>query len=258
MRVTTVALRKMKQAGQPIPVLTCYDYTSAKILDAAGLPVLLVGDSLGNVVLGLESTLPVTMDMMLHHCRAAARGTQNALLVFDMPFASYSPADLPKSLANAARALAEGGAQAVKIEGGAHMAPVVEALVGSGIPVMAHIGLTPQSVHQLGGYRVQGRDDAAKEKLLADAAALELAGALAMVLELIPAELAAEITGKLKIPTIGIGAGARCDGQIQVFHDVFGLYEDFVPKHAKRYAQLAATIRDAAKAYMEDVKHGRV
>ena len=248
----------MKQAGQLIPVLTCYDYTSAKILDAAGLPVLLVGDSLGNVVLGLETTLPVTMDMMLHHCRAVARGSQNALLVFDMPFATYSPADLPRSLTNAARALAEGGAQAVKLEGGAHMAPVVEALVGSGIPVMAHIGLTPQSVHQLGGYRVQGRDDAAKEKLLADALALELAGAFAIVLELIPAELAAEITGKLKIPTIGIGAGKQCDGQVQVFHDVFGLYEDFVPKHAKRYAQLAATIREAAKAYMEDVRHGKV
>jgi 3-methyl-2-oxobutanoate hydroxymethyltransferase len=174
-----------------------------------------------------------------------------------MPFASYSPADLPLSLKNAARALAEGGAQAVKIEGGAVMAPVIAALMASGIPVMAHIGLTPQSIHQLGGYRMQGRSPAAQKKLRADALALEKAGAFALVLELVPPELAAKITSQLKIPTIGIGAGPHCDGQVQVFHDVFGLYEDFVPKHAKPYAQLAKTLRVAAQAYADDVRSGR-
>jgi len=257
MRVTIQDLQKMKRTGQPIPVLTCYDYTSAKILDSVGIPILLVGDSLGMVVLGHDTTLPVTLDMMIHHCRAVARGADNAFLVFDMPFATYSPADLPGSLRNAARALAEGGAQSVKLEGGARMAPVVAALVASGIPVMGHIGMTPQSVYQMGGYRVQGRDDAAKEQLVADAAALEAAGAFALVLELVPADLAARITAQLKIPTIGIGAGCDCSGQVQVFHDVFGLYEDFVPKHTKRYATVAATIREAAKAFRNDVIQGK-
>jgi 3-methyl-2-oxobutanoate hydroxymethyltransferase len=251
--VTIPDLFAMKRSGQPIPVLTCYDYTSAKILDSAGVPVLLVGDSLGMVVLGHQSTLPVTMDMMVHHCAAVARGTKNAFIVFDMPFATYSPADLPGSLRNAARAMAEGGAHAVKIEGGQHMAPVVNALTASGIPVMGHIGLTPQSVHQIGGYRMQGRDEAGRARLLADAEALEAACIFSLVLECVPADLAAQITQKLKAPTIGIGAGPECSGQVQVFHDVFGLYEDFVPKHTRRYAQVAAVIRDAAKAYMADV-----
>jgi 3-methyl-2-oxobutanoate hydroxymethyltransferase len=247
----------MKQEGRLIPVLTCYDYTSAKILDSAGVPVLLVGDSLGNVVLGLETTLPVTLDMMIHHCTAVARGAKNALIVFDMPFATYSPGDLPGSLKNAARALAEGGAQAVKIEGGAVMAPVVTTLTASGIPVMGHIGLTPQSVHQLGGYHVQGRSESGRMRLLVDAAELEAAGAFAVVLELLPGDLAAQISKRLKIPTIGIGAGKNCDGQVQVFHDIFGLFEDFVPKHAKRYAQVASVIRDAAKNYLNDVASGK-
>ncbi|MFH0939682.1 MAG: 3-methyl-2-oxobutanoate hydroxymethyltransferase [Planctomycetota bacterium] len=253
MRTTIHTLQKMKQDGRVIPVLTCYDYTSAKILDSIGMPVLLVGDSLGNVVLGLETTLPVTLEIMIHHCRAVARGVKNALIIFDMPFATYSPADLRMSLKNAARALAEGGAQAVKIEGGERMAPVVTTLVASGIPVMGHIGLTPQSVYQMGGYHVQGRDETAKKRLLADALALEAAGVFAIVLELMPNELSAQITKQLKIPTIGIGAGRDCDGQVQVFHDVFGLYEDFVPKHTRRYAQVADTIRQAAKAYISDV-----
>ncbi|MCY3022440.1 MAG: 3-methyl-2-oxobutanoate hydroxymethyltransferase [Planctomycetota bacterium] len=257
MRVTIQDVQKMKRNAQPIPVLTCYDYTSAKILDSAGVPVLLVGDSLGMVVLGHETTIPVTMDMMIHHCRAVSRGAKNALIVFDMPFATCSPADPAGSLRNAARALAEGGAQAVKIEGGTHMAPVVTAFVGAGIPVMGHIGLTPQSVYQLGGYRVQGRDGAGQERLQADAVALEAAGAFSIVLELVPADLAARITAQVRIPTIGIGAGPHCDGQVQVFHDVFGLYEDFVPKHTKRYATVAATLREAAKTYITEVTQHR-
>jgi 3-methyl-2-oxobutanoate hydroxymethyltransferase len=253
MRTTIHDLRKMKEDGKPIPVLTCYDYTSAKILDSTGIPVLLVGDSLGMVVHGHGTTLPVTMEMMLHHCQAVARGSKNALIVIDMPFATYSAADIPGSLKNAARALSEGGAQAVKIEGGARMAPVVAALIAAGIPVMGHIGLTPQSINQLGGYRVQGRDENAKRRLLADALELEAAGAFSIVLELVPPELGQTISEKLMIPTIGIGAGKHCDGQVQVFHDVFGLYEDFVPKHTKRYSELAKTIRSAAKQYMEEV-----
>ena len=257
MRVTIHDLQKMKRDGQRIPVLTCYDYTSAKILDSAGLPVLLVGDSLGMVVLGLDSTLPVTLEMMIHHCRAVARGAEHAMIVLDLPFATYTPSDIPFSLANAARAMAEGGAHAVKIEGGARMAPVVAALVSAGIPVMGHVGLTPQSVHQFGGYKMQGREDAAKKRLLADALELESAGAFAIVLELVASDLAGTISKRLKIPTIGIGAGKNCDGQVQVFHDVFGLYEDFVPKHARRYLNMAADMRAAAKAYIGDVAAGK-
>jgi 3-methyl-2-oxobutanoate hydroxymethyltransferase len=253
MSITIQDLLKMKRSGQPIPVLTCYDYTSAKILDSAGVPVLLVGDSLGMVVLGFDSTLPVTLDMMLHHCKAVARGAKNAMIVLDLPFATYSAVDQAMSLKSAAAALREGGAHAVKIEGGARMAPVVAMLVGSGIPVMGHIGLTPQSIHQLGGYKMQGKDENARNRLIADALELESAGAFAIVLELVPADLAAIITSKLKIPTIGIGAGRDCDGQVQVFHDVFGLYEDFVPKHTKRFAELASTLREAAKSYVDQV-----
>ena len=254
MRTTIHSLRKMKQDGMPISVLTCYDYTSAKILDSAGIPVLLVGDSLGMVVHGYESTLPVTLEMMLIHGQAVARGAKNALIVLDLPFATYSAADVSLSLKNAARGLAEGGAQAVKIEGGARIAPVVNALVASGIPVMGHIGLTPQSIHQFGGYKVQGKDEHARRRLIADALELESAGAFAVVLELVPDDLAQQITQRLKIPTIGIGAGPHCDGQVQVFHDVFGLYEDFVPKHTRRYTEGANAIRDAAKQYKKDVE----
>jgi len=253
MRTTIQDILKMKATGQPIAVLTCYDYTSARILDSAGVPVLLVGDSLGMVVHGFDSTLPVTLDMMILHCQSVVRGSKNALLVIDLPFASYSNTDYPGTLKNAARGLAEGGAQAVKIEGGARMASVVASLVGAGIPVMGHIGLTPQSIHQLGGYRMQGKDEGSRKRLLADALELESAGAFAIVLELVPADLAKHITERLKIPTIGIGAGKDCDGQVQVFHDVFGLYEDFVPKHTRRYTEAAQSIRDAAKAYMSDV-----
>jgi 3-methyl-2-oxobutanoate hydroxymethyltransferase len=255
--ITINTLKKMKQDGQPIPVLTCYDYTSAKILDSAGVPVLLVGDSLGMVVHGFPSTLPVTLEMMILHCQAVARGAKDALIVLDMPFATYSAVDLSMSLKNAARALAEGGAHAVKIEGGTAMAPVVSALVASGIPVMGHIGLTPQSVNQLGGYQLQGKGEAAKKSLLADAQALEAAGAFAVVLELLPNDLSRKITESLTIPAIGIGAGKDCAGQVQVFHDVFGLYEDFVPKHTRRYTTVAEHIRAAAQAWVKDVREGK-
>jgi 3-methyl-2-oxobutanoate hydroxymethyltransferase len=257
MRNTIRDIWKMKAEGIHIPVLTCYDYTTARILDSAGVPVLLVGDSLGMVVHGHDTTLPVTLDMMLLHCAAVARGAAKALIVIDMPFATYGPSIPSESLRNAARALSEGGAQAVKIEGGARLAPLIEELVGAGIPVMGHLGLTPQSINQLGGYRVQARGPEDQDRLLKDAQALERAGAFAIVLELIPADLAANVTAAIKIPTIGIGAGPQCSGQVQVFHDVFGLYEDFVPKHTRRYASVAETIRGAARAYVEDVRAGR-
>lgn len=253
-RPTIHDLRKMKERKERITMITCYDYTSARILDEVGFPLLLVGDSLGHVVLGHDSTLRVTLDMVIHHCQAVARGAQQALIVADLPFATYSASDLPLSLRSAARAMAEGRAQAVKVEGGRRMAPVVGTLVASGIPVMGHIGLTPQSIHMIGGYRVQGRSREARERLKAAARALEDAGAFSIVLELVPSDLAQEISEMLTIPTIGIGAGPECDGQVQVFHDVMGLFDDFVPRHAKRYAEIGAQMRAAAQRYMEEVK----
>ncbi|MCB9832936.1 MAG: 3-methyl-2-oxobutanoate hydroxymethyltransferase [Planctomycetes bacterium] len=249
-------LRRMKQRGERIPMLTCYDYTSAKILDQVGIPLILVGDSLGMVVHGHDSTLRVTLDMIIHHGQAVAAGAKNAMIIIDLPFATYSASDLPLSLHSAARAVAEGGAHAVKVEGGRRMAPVVGTLVASGIPVMGHIGLTPQSIHMIGGYRVQGQSEEAAQRLKAAALALEEAGAFAIVLELVPAPLAVEISRELTIPTIGIGAGSGCDGQVQVFHDIMGMYEDFVPKHAKRYATLAKAIREAAQNYVDEVRAG--
>lgn len=255
-RVTIHDLWEMKRHGEKIPMMTCYDYTSAKILDEVGVPLLLVGDSLGMVVLGHDSTLRVTLDMMIHHSRAVARGSKKAMIVIDLPFATYSSSDLPLSLRTAARAIAEGEAQAVKVEGGRRMAPVIGALVASGIPVMGHIGLTPQSIHMIGGYRVQGRSEEAANRLILAAQALEKAGAFAIVLELVPAPLAKTISSMLTIPTIGIGAGFDCDGQVQVFHDAMGIFEDFTPKHAKRYANLAQSIREGALSYLEEVRNG--
>ena len=254
MPTTIHDLARMKQDGKLIPVLTCYDYTSAKILDSAGVPVLLVGDSLGMVVHGHPTTLPVTLDLMISHCQSVVRGTKNALVVIDLPFATYSADDIGLSLKSAARALAEGGAHAVKIEGGAAMARVVAALVAAGIPVMGHIGLTPQSINQFGGYSMQGREDGKRKRLLADALELEAAGAFAIVLELVAHELSEQISKRIRVPTIGIGSGKGCDGQVQVFHDVFGIFEDFVPKHTRRYANIADTLRNAAKAYVADVE----
>ena len=253
MRVTIRDLKAMKRRGEPIPMITAYDYTSAKILDEAGSPILLVGDSLGQVVLGYDTTLPVTMDEMVHHVKAVARGARRAHIVADLPFLSYQ-ADVADAVRNAGRLLKEGGAQSVKLEGGRHVAETVGRIVRAGIPVMGHIGLTPQAVNQLGGYRVQGKSSKAAVELIEDARSLEEAGVYAIVLESMPTPLAKLITERLSIPTIGIGAGVHCDGQVQVFHDLFGLFSDFVPKHARRYAELAEAIRSATSRYIEDVK----
>ena len=253
MRVTIRTFQEMKRRGEKIAMLTAYDYTSAKIVESAGIPLLLVGDSLGQVVLGYDSTVPVTMDEMIHHVRAVVRGTSTAHVVADMPFMSFQ-ADRGEAVRNAGRLLKEGGAQSVKLEGGARTAETVSRIVESGIPVMGHVGLTPQSVNQLGGYRVQGRSPKAAVQLMEDVRALEDAGAYSIVLELLPAPLAAEITERLSVPTIGIGAGPGCDGQVQVFHDLMGLFTDFVPKHTRRYAALADAIREAAAGYAADVQ----
>ncbi|MFN3974268.1 MAG: 3-methyl-2-oxobutanoate hydroxymethyltransferase [Dehalococcoidia bacterium] len=254
MRLTIRDIQEMKRRGERIPMLTAYDYTTAKLLDEAGIPLILVGDSLGQVVLGYDSTIPVTLEDMLHHTKAVVRGARRALVVADMPFMTY--AEPAQALANAARLVQEAGAGVVKVEGGRRVAETVRRIVEWGIPVMGHIGLTPQSVHQLGGYRVQGRSREAAAALLADALALEAAGAFALVLELVPIPLARLITQRLRIPTIGIGAGPFCDGQVQVIHDMLGLYTDFVPKHCRRYADLAGVIREAVSRYGEEVRQG--
>jgi len=245
----------MKEKGEKIVMLTAYDYATAKLVDEADVPLILVGDSLGMVVLGYENTIPVTMEEMLHHTRAVVRGTQHALVVGDMPFMTYH-ISVTDALRNAGRFIQEGGAQAVKLEGGRGMAETVRQIVSCGIPVMGHIGLTPQSVHQLGGHRVQGRTPEAALKLIEDAQALEEAGAFAIVFESVPAPLAKLITQKVAVPTIGIGAGKDCDGQVQVISDLLGLYTDFVPRHAKQYAKLADIIRGAVADYSAEVKAG--
>ncbi len=255
MRLTIRDIQQMKEQRERIPMLTAYDYTSAKILDRAGVPLLLVGDSLGQTMLGYGSTLPVTMDEMIHHTKAVVRGTERALVVGDMPFMSYQVSQ-EEAVRNAGRFLQEAGAQVVKLEGGVTVARTVKRIVECGIPVMGHIGLTPQSVHQLGGFRVQGRTPQAAVRLLQDAQALEEAGAFAVVLELVPAPLAKLITERCSVPTIGIGAGPSCDGQVLVFHDFLGIYPDFVPKHTKLYAHLAETITQAVGAYMKEVQEG--
>ena len=256
MRVTIRELKEMKSRGEKVPMLTAYDYTSAKILDSAGVPLILVGDSLGQVVLGYDSTVPVTMEDMVHHIKAVVRGTSRAHIVGDMPFMSYQ-ADVGDAVRNSGRLLQEGGAQSVKLEGGRHVVDTVHRIVRAGIPVMGHIGLTPQSVNQLGGYRVQGKSVEAAKGLLEDAVALEEAGAYAIVLELVPAQLAQMITERVSVPTIGIGAGVHCDGQVQVFHDILGLYTDFEPRHTRRYAHLADTIKASVSEYIADVQADR-
>ena len=254
-RVTANDIKAMKAKGEKIPVITAYDYPTARLADEAEFPIILVGDSLGMVVLGYDSTIPVTMDDMVHHTGAVARGANRALIVADMPFMSFqiSSAD---ALRNAGRLVQEGGAQSVKLEGGESVAEEVRRIVGSGIPVMGHVGLTPQSVHRFGGYRVQGKAREQAAQLLRDAQALEEAGAYAVVLELIPAPLARIITQRLTIPTIGIGAGPHCDGQVQVLHDMLGLYPDFVPKHTKQYLHLSELISDALRRYAQEVREG--
>jgi len=255
-RVSIDDLRAMKQRGEKFAMLTAYDYPTARLLDEAGVPIILVGDSLGMVVLGYSSTLPVTMADMIHHVGAVVRGTQRTHVVADMPFMSYqaSPED---ALRNAGRFLQEAGAQSVKLEGGVSVAETVRRLVEAGIPVMGHIGLTPQSLNQFGGYKIQGKTPAAAVKLLNDAVALEQAGAYAVVLETIPAPLGKLVSERLSIPTIGIGAGPYCDGQVQVLHDMLGLHPDFVPKHAKQYAHLAEEIGRAVREYLAEVQESR-
>ncbi len=255
-RVSITDLKAMKKRGEKIVMLTAYDYPSARLVEEAGVPIILVGDSLGMVVLGYDSTIPVTMDEMLHHVKAVVRGTSRAHVVADMPFMSYQ-ASPQEALRNAGRMLKEGGAQSVKLEGGARIADTVRLLVESGIPVMGHLGLTPQSVNQFGGYKVQGKTPAAAVKLLNDALALQEAGAYAVVLETVPVQVARAITRRLSIPTIGIGAGPDCDGQVQVFHDLLGLFTDFVPKHARRYAEAGSSIVQAVREYAADVREGR-
>jgi 3-methyl-2-oxobutanoate hydroxymethyltransferase len=254
--VTPQALQALRVQGQPIVALTAYDYVTARVADEAGGECLLVGDSLGMVVLGYDSTLPVTMDEMLHHTRAVARGARRALVVGDMPFMSYQ-ADVAEAVRNAGRFLKEAGARAVKLEGG-HPPQVacIQAIAQAGIPVMAHLGFTPQAVHAI-GMRVQARTEGAIAQLVEQALAVEAAGAFAVVLELIPAEVAQLVSARLTVPTIGIGAGAETSGQIQVVHDILGLYPDWLPRHAKRYAHHYASTLDAISAYCEDVRQGR-
>ena len=254
-RVTVQDIADMKAKGEKIPMLTAYDYTTARLADEVGVPLILVGDSLGMVVLGYDSTIPVTMEDMLHHLKAVVRGTKNAMVVGDMPFMTYhiTPA---QALTNAARIVQEGGAQSVKLEGGKRVAETARRIVECGIPVMGHIGLTPQSANALGGYRVQGRGSQEAVQLLDDANALEQAGAYAVVLELVPAPLSRLISQRLTIPTIGIGAGPHCDGQVQVLHDMLGLFTDFVPRHAKQYVRLAEQIKDAVGRYTQEVREG--
>lgn len=253
MRTTILDIQKMKQRGERFAMVTAYDYTAARLADRAGIPLLLVGDSLGMVMLGHSTTVPVTIDDMVHHAACVVRGSAKAMVVGDLPFLSYANAD--RAVDAAARLMQEAGVQAVKLEGGAAVAPIVRRLVDLGIPVMGHLGFTPQSVHQI-GLRVQGRSVAAARQLMADAAALADAGAFAVVLELVPMSLAQAVTARLDVPTIGIGAGAGCDGQVQVWHDLLGLYDEMQPRHAKRYAELGKSIETALRAYATEVRDG--
>jgi len=255
MRITINQIKEMKQRGEKITMLTAYDYSTAKLVDEAGIPLILVGDSLGMVVLGYESTIPVTMEEMLHHTKAVVRGTKQAMIIGDMPFMTYH-ISVDDALYNAARFIQEGGAQAVKLEGGITVAEKVRRIVECGIPVMGHIGLTPQSIYQLGGFTVQGKTPEAAARLLEDAKALEQAGAFSIVLETIPSQLAKIITEKVNVPTIGIGAGIDCDGQVQVINDILGSFTEFVPTHAKQYTKLTDIISKAVTEYHNEVKAG--
>jgi 3-methyl-2-oxobutanoate hydroxymethyltransferase len=253
-KITVPQIVKMKELGQKISMLTAYDALMAEILDDSGIDIVLVGDSGGMVVSGYDSTLPVTMDEMIWYAKAVRRGVKRALLVADMPFMSYQKS-VESAIGNAGRFLQEAGAEAVKIEGGKAVCPLIEQLTSYGIPVMGHIGLTPQSVHQFGGYGVRGKDKEIAKRLLEDAKALEDSGVFCLVLEKIPAQLAQEITNKINIPTIGIGAGVNCDGQVLVTHDMLGMFDKFQPKFVRRYAQMRSAMGDAFKKYVEDVKN---
>ncbi|HEY8741529.1 MAG TPA: 3-methyl-2-oxobutanoate hydroxymethyltransferase [Chloroflexota bacterium] len=255
-RVTVRDFRTMRRQKLPIAMVTAYDFPSARAADEAGVPAILVGDSLGTAILGLETTVQVTLDDILHHTRAVARGAHRAMIVADLPFMSYQPS-VEMAVRNAGRLMQEGGATAVKLEGGQAVAESVHRIVDAGIPVMGHLGLTPQSIHRLGGYRVQARNPAAARHLITDAQALQTAGAFAVVLELVPGWLAGEVTVALRIPTIGIGAGPHCSGQIQVLADLIGLDPDRTPRHAHMYAPLGTELRRALMAYMQDVQSGQ-
>jgi len=256
MRITIDQIKAIKPKGEKIAMVTAYDYSTAKIVDEVGIPLILVGDSLGMVVLGYESTIPVTMEEMLHHTKAVVRGTKRALVIGDMPFMTYhtSIADAQR---NAARFIQEGGAQAIKLEGGITVTEKVRAIVNCGIPVMGHIGLTPQSVLQLSGHKIQGRTPETAAQMLKDAQALEEAGAFAVLMETVPTPLATLITQKLSVPTIGIGAGVGCNGQVQIINDILGWYTDFVPKHTKQYIKLSDIMSSALAQYYNEIKAGK-
>ena len=251
-RNTILDIQAMKAAGEPIAMLTAYDATSARLAEAAGVPMLLVGDTLGMVIQGHDSTIPVTLDQMIYHAGIVARTTQTPLIVGDLPFGTYT-ASTEQAMISSTRLMQEGSVSAVKLEGGEMMAPTIARVVASGIPVMAHIGLTPQSVNSVGGFKVQGRNVETARQLLRDAQAVQDAGAFAVVLELVPTRLAQAITERLDIPTIGIGAGVYTDGQVQVFHDILGLFDDFIPRHTRRFAELGTTMRSAIQDYVDDV-----
>ncbi len=255
-RITVQDFLRMKSEGKKITMLTAYDYPFAQIVDEAGIDGILVGDSLGMVVQGLENTLPVTMDEMIYHTKMVSRAVQSALVIGDMPFMSYQ-AGMGDAVRNAGRFLKEAGASAVKLEGGVEVAEQVRAMTRSDIPVMAHIGLTPQSIHRMGGYKVQGKTDEAAKRLIEEARIMEDAGAFALIIEAVPMDLAKRITGGLSIPTIGIGAGPNCDGQVLVLHDVIGMFERFVPKFVKRYANIKEEALRAVKEYGEEVREGK-
>jgi 3-methyl-2-oxobutanoate hydroxymethyltransferase len=252
-RITPDQIQQMKARGERIPMLTAYDYPIAHILDEAGAPMLLVGDTLGMVVLGNDSTLPVTVDDIIRHTQAVVRGAKHALVIADLPFGSFQVSP-EETMRQAIRIMKEAGPQAVKLEGGVRVAGSVRALVEAGIPVMGHVGMTPQSVNVFGGFKVQGRTEAAARALLDDVRALEEAGVFAIVLELVPAPLAKLITERASVPTIGIGAGPDCDGEVQVIYDILGLFPDFTPRHTKRYADIGASIRQAAQTYLAEVR----
>lgn len=254
-KITSSVIRDMKRKGEKIAMLTAYDYSLAAVLDEAGVDILLVGDSLGMVVLGYDSTLPVTMEDMIHHTKAVSRAAKRALVIADMPFMSYQ-VSVEEAVRNAGRFLQEAGAHGVKLEGGREVAEVTRRIAAAGIPVMAHLGLTPQSVHQFGGYKVQGKGDEAAQRILEDARTLEESGAFSIVLECVPAQLAEKITQSISIPTIGIGGGVHCDGQVLVIHDMLGLFEKFTPKFVKKYANLNLHIREAVQNYITEVRSG--
>lgn len=255
MKNTVLTFKAAKERGEKLSMLTAYDYSTAKLIDEAGVNSILVGDSLGNVILGYEDTISVTMEDMIHHSAAVARGAKNALVICDMPFMSYQTS-VYDAVVNAGRLMKEGRAGAVKLEGGREVCPQIKAIVEAGIPVCAHLGLTPQSIHAFGGFKVQGKTEAAAKKLIGDAAEVEKAGAFAVVLECVPAKIAEIVTKEISVPTIGIGAGNVCDGQVLVYQDMLGMFSDFTPKFVKRFADIGTVMKEAFAAYDREVKAG--